>query len=116
MKWVPIIGAALLLAGCSGTNTLYEWGSYQPALVNYKKNADKAAFEEELRESIAKAEKSNRVPPGLYAELGYLLYEQGEEADAAEYFAKERDTYPESAVLMNKLIAGSGSSTPGGFQ
>lgn len=113
MKWVPMIGAALLLAGCSGTNTLYEWGSYQPALVNYKKNADKAAFEEELRESIVKAEKSNRVPPGLYAELGYLLYEQGEATDAAQYFAKERDAYPESAVLMNKLIAGSGSSTGG---
>ncbi|NTZ42888.1 DUF4810 domain-containing protein [Altererythrobacter sp. SALINAS58] len=114
MKWVPIIGAALMLSACASTNSLYEWGSYQPALVSYKKNADQAAFEKELRESIIKGEESNRVPPGMYAELGYLLYEQGKLPEAAEFFGKERDAYPESAALMNKLIAGTSGGTQGG--
>ena len=103
---IGVAGAALLLAGCASNNMLYEWGSYQPALINYTKNGDKAKFEEELRESIAIAEAKNKVPPGIYAELGYLLYSQDKIADATIYFVKERDHFPESATLMNKMIAG----------
>ncbi|EHJ58168.1 hypothetical protein NSU_4883 [Novosphingobium pentaromativorans US6-1] len=108
MKWVPIIGAALLLAGCAGNKSMYEWGNYQPALVRYAKNADKASFEQDLRETIAKGEEKGRVAPGIYAELGYLLLEEGKGPEAALLFTKERERFPESAVLMNKLIEGSG--------
>ncbi|QVM84148.1 MULTISPECIES: DUF4810 domain-containing protein [Novosphingobium] len=111
MKLVPIVGAAFLLVGCAGQKTMYEWGSYQPALVNYAKNADKTAFEKELRETIAKAEKKDRVPPGVYADLGYLLMEQGKGAEAATYFVKERERFPESGVFMTKLIAGAESQS-----
>lgn len=116
MKWVPIIGAALMLSACASNNSLYEWGSYQPALISYKKTADKAAFEEELRKSIAYGEESGRVPPGMYAELGYLLYEEGNAAEAEEFFAKERSAFPESATLMDKLITGMQGQTQGRVQ
>jgi hypothetical protein len=116
MKWVPLIIVSSLLAGCAGHSTLYEWGSYQPALINYTKSADKGEFERELRESITKAEEKDRVPPGLYAELGYVLYEQGKLSDAAAYFAKEQEAFPESTLLMSKLIEGTKSKDAGGIQ
>jgi hypothetical protein len=107
MRKLILVAASLAVSACASNDTLYEWGSYQPALVAYAKDADGVKFETELRDSIDKAEKVNRVPPGLYAELGYLLFDQGQGADAAVFFAKEKAAFPESAVLMNKLIAGS---------
>lgn len=107
MKSLIAAGLALVLTGCAGNKSLYEWGSYQPALVNYYKNADASAFEAKLTASINKAEQSRRVPPGLHAERGYLLYSRGDFADAASEFSKEKALFPESAALMDRLIAGS---------
>jgi len=45
------------------------------------------------------------VPPGLYAEYGYALLELGDEQAALAYFAKEQETWPESAYLMTKVIS-----------
>ncbi len=45
-----------------------------------------------------------RVPPGLYAEYGYALYEAGQANEALIYFGKEKEKWPESAVIMDKMI------------
>lgn len=108
VKKVVLLLPGLLLAGCASNDTLYEWGSYQPSLTRYMKDKDSAKFETELRETIIKGEQNDAVPPGMYAELGYLLYKAGKGAEASEYFRKEKAAYPESATLMDKLIDGSG--------
>ena len=106
MKKLATIVACVFLGACSSSQTLYEWGSYQPALLKYVKAGDATEFEAELQETIAAAESKDRVPPGLYAELGYMLYERGEFGAASSYFEKEKLAFPESAVLMEQLIAG----------
>lgn len=106
VKKVLLILPGLLLAGCASNDTLYEWGTYQPSLTQYMKDKNSAKFETELRETIAKGEQDDAVPPGVYAELGYLLYKAGKDAEASEYFRKEKAAYPESAMLMDKLIDG----------
>lgn len=108
MRKFMILALGVAMCGCASNNSLYEWGSYQPALVNYTKDSDAPRFEAELRDSIAKAEAKDRVPPGLYAELGYLLYQRGEAVEAATFFGREREAFPESATLMSKLIEGAG--------
>lgn len=110
MRYILILGF-VFLSGCStGNKALYEWGSYQPALVNYSKNKDVGEFETKVREAVEKGERSKKVAPGLYAELGYLLYAKGEFSEAARYFGLEKSLFPESSLLMDKMIAGSASS------
>ncbi|OYU74835.1 MAG: DUF4810 domain-containing protein [Alphaproteobacteria bacterium PA3] len=110
MRYI-FITSFILLSGCStGNGALYEWAGYQPALVKYYKNKDVSEFEVKVREAVEKGEKSKKVAPGLYAELGYLLYAKGEFSEAAKYFGLEKSAFPESSLLMDKMIAGSASS------
>lgn len=104
---IRIIGIAALLAlgACAQQTTLYKWGSYSPSLrTYYKKPSELAAFGSKLQESLALAEAAGKVPPGLYAEYGYVQLEMGNQGEALNYFAKERDRWPESAPFMTKLI------------
>ena len=101
----------VILSGCAtGNSSMYEWGGYQPALINYYKNQDNNSFEAKLRDALAKGLKSNKVAPGLNAELGYLLFAKGEFTEASKHFALEKDLFPESMLLMDKMIAGSDSA------
>lgn len=100
------IGIGFLLAGCvSGPKSLYAWGDYQPALLSYAKHPEEGAkFAERLKVVIDKAEIENKVPPGLYAEYGYALVELNRTPEAIDYFGKEAARWPESTVLMNRLM------------
>jgi len=44
------------------------------------------------------------VPPGIYAEYGFLMYEQGNSLQAIQYYQKEADKWPESRAFMTKMI------------
>jgi hypothetical protein len=71
---------------------------------HYKDPQDKAKNLENLKEIIENAEKEDRVPPGLYAEYGYALYETGIISEAIVNFEKEKAKWPESNILMEKMI------------
>lgn len=111
MKLSLALLPAVLLAGCAGPGALYEWGSYQPALLSYTKTGEAAKFEEGLRETIEKGERKEAVPPGVYAELGYLLMNTDRPSEAMVYFEKEKAAFPESAILMDKMIEGAERAT-----
>lgn len=106
MKWVAIPLAAALVTGCAGSGSIYEWGGYQPALNSYTKTGETAQFETALLATIAKGEEKGRVPPGVYAELGFLLFNTNRPAEAIIFFQREKDAFPESAILMDRLILG----------
>ena len=65
--------------------------------------ADK--FETALEKAIEKGEASDRLAPGLYAELGYLKLNQGDQATAVELFRKEAEAFPESEVFMSGVVS-----------
>ena len=44
------------------------------------------------------------MPPGLYAHLGLLNLNLNNGQRAVEYFELERQVYPESTVLMDRLL------------
>lgn len=100
-----IIFIAFGALGC-GPSTKYHWGNYENSLYRYYKNPSEV---EEMSEALAiiivKGERDGKVPPGLYAEYGYLLLVTGNTGEAVNYFEKEKNIWPESSMLMDKMIA-----------
>ena len=43
------------------------------------------------------------MPPGIHAELGYMLAKQGNKSTAIEQFQKEAITYPESKNFIERI-------------
>lgn len=98
---------AVALAACAGLGERsYDWGDYDGAL--YKSTEPRLAGQElsRLEDHVRAVEQSRgRVAPGLYAELGTMHLQAGNQEQALAYYRKERDTWPESARLMDRLIA-----------
>lgn len=91
--------------GCASTGH-YHWGHYETSLYQYYKNpADVESFSEELAEVIEKGIPDDRVPPGIYAEYGYILFLQGKNKEAITCFQKEKEKWPESTHLMDNMMA-----------
>lgn len=99
-----VIVIFLFLQGCA-SNRNYAWGKYDSTLYSHYKNPqDKGKNLEKLKEITENAEKEDRVPPGLYAEYGYALYESGNTSEAIINFEKEKAKWPESNIFMEKMI------------
>jgi len=95
---------AFLFSGCASTK--YKWHNYDGVLYQHYKNPhDNEEFIEHLNEIIREGESSGKVPPGIYAEYGYAMYERGQYDEAIKYYQKEYDKWPESRTLMTKMIA-----------
>ncbi len=99
-----IIVIILFLTGCAKSR--YSWNGYDDKLYSYYKTpAESDRFMEALQEIIQESEVEGTVPPGIYAEYGYMLYERGKFPDAVIWYSKELEKWPESRILMEKMIA-----------
>ncbi|MBR6141186.1 MAG: DUF4810 domain-containing protein [Bacteroidaceae bacterium] len=99
---------ALSVTSCVTTNSLYSWYGYEDAVyTNYKKPTDKSQAKvlEQYRAVIEK-QKGTRgaVPPGLYAEYGFLLYKTGSKEEGINYMKQEIALYPESQIYISRII------------
>lgn len=112
------IGRAAVLVGfalgllCTGCATprqpMYAWGNYSDSLYQSKKNETPETYEQHvqvLEKIVTESNTRNlRVPPGVYAELGYVYASRNNPGKAIELFRLEKQTYPESTLLMDRLI------------
>lgn len=109
-----LLAAAALAAGLAGCATTpsarFFWGNYDAALLEYGKHPEqREAYIAKLKAIIEAADQNGApIPPGLCAEYGYALFEEGQGPEAARWFGRERDLYPESKVLMDKMIRNAG--------
>jgi hypothetical protein len=102
---VVSVAGIMLLTACA-PQTRYSWNKYDSTLYNhYKDPSQVEQFNEALQEIVVEAEADQKVPPGIYAEYGYFLYEQGCNTEAIQYFQKESNKWPESRTLMAKMIS-----------
>jgi hypothetical protein len=102
---VFVMGAIVLPLVACATPPRFEFGSYEPTLYAYYKKPEMAdKYEAALEKAIEKGESSDRLAPGMYAELGYLRLSQGDQAAAAQMFEKEAAAFPESAFFMNRIV------------
>ncbi len=102
-----LIGALLVLSGCA-SKSIYYWGNYEDTLYDAYASPEKADADLQiirLEEDVQKAAaKGKPLPPGFHAHLGTLYYQTGDTEYAKRAFETEKDLFPESAVLMDRLI------------
>ena len=104
------LGMACMLAGCaSAPPTIYSWGSYEELI--YASYAAPESMQaqtqvEALERDYQQARSDNkRMPPGWHAHLGSLYFQLGKLDLAQQSFLTEKADFPESAVLMDRMLA-----------
>lgn len=113
-------GITLTFVGCANhtVKPLYSWGSYPQQAYLLMSEAEKTSVAAQillLEKEMNKAQAANlALPPGFYAHLGLLHLDTHNSAKAAEYFQLERQIYPESTTLMNRLLTKLTGQTPTG--
>ena len=108
-KTMHLMLTILFVVGCATPNTGYYWENYSGTLYNFKKTPNektRTRHINELEAIIEKAsKKGSRVPPGIHAELGYMLAQNGEKSTAAGHLQKEAEIYPESKVFIERIYS-----------
>ena len=104
--WLVMVFTFAAFASACAPTSLYQWGHYEQSLKANYVTHDQTEARTALEGAITSAQKEGRrVPPGVCAELGFLLYKCGQGEQATEYFQKEAQLFPESKPLMDKLSA-----------
>ncbi|QOY55254.1 DUF4810 domain-containing protein [Candidatus Sulfurimonas marisnigri] len=104
------IAVAFSIVGCvQQPQALYNYGDYSDSYYANKKNmSDESTLklQQSMEQAIEKAGESisGRVPPGMYANLGYMYLKSGNPNGAISNFKKEKSVYPESARFMDRII------------
>lgn len=104
------------LVGCSTSSQrpLYSWGNFPQQSYLILSNSVDTSPEAQiqfLEKDIEVARAKNlAIPPGLYAHVGMLYLDIQQVSRAMSYFELEKQTYPESTVLMNRLLKGNFSN------
>lgn len=99
----------MLLGSCATTNPpLYTWNNYSVSTYNYvksKTDADRNALIKTYEKIINKQVGTRKcVPPGVYADYGFLLIQTGQNEKGKEMLTKEIALYPESKVFIERLL------------
>jgi hypothetical protein len=106
LKFGCVALLAILLSGCA-PQRMYDWGDYSSTLYQSKKHPSSEADRnhlQSLEKIIEESKKTNlRIPPGVYAELGYIYFRQNKKDLAISNFKMEKELYPESTLLMDRL-------------
>ncbi|KAF0865979.1 DUF4810 domain-containing protein [Pseudomonas sp. LD120] len=98
--------ASVLLTGCSGPKTLYQWETYQAQTYEYFKGEEaREAQVEALERDLQKIKSTGKaVPPGYHAHLGMLYAGLGKDDQMVQQFNTEKALFPESAPYMDFLL------------
>ena len=95
---------SIALSGC--VQTKYQWGEYSERLLElYKDPKTSDEYIKELDNITNTNVLDNKpVPPGIYAEFGYMLLVSGKNNEAVKLFEREKKMWPEATTLMNRMI------------
>ena len=103
-----VIFVAMCIASCTTTQTLYSWYNYEDMTYQCSKKRTDELKVEVLKQYKKMADKQRGmrgvVPPGLYAEYGYLLYMTGKQDEGLKFLNEEIKLYPESEKYISRII------------
>ncbi len=109
LKWpLVLLAVPVLFAGCQSPDVYY-WGHYENLVYVMYAKPDKVPPEKQaevMEADLQKAIAANKpVPPGFHAQLGYVYSQLGKLDLAQREFMAEKKQFPESTVLMNRMLA-----------
>lgn len=103
-----ITAVLITITSCTTNQTLYSWYGYEDATYQYSKKSTEELQVKVLEQyqKITDNQKGLRkvVPPGMYAEYGYLLYKTGKTEEGLSFLKKEIELYPESDTYISRII------------
>lgn len=109
---LTLYAALLVLSGCvAAQKPYYYYGTYTASQLAYVKAPGDETLKQKIasiEDVIAKADQestSKRVPPGVYADLAYLMALNGKNKEAVVYLNKEKELYPESSLFIDKIVS-----------
>lgn len=110
MRLTLLAAALATLSACAPVaGPLYHWGPYEDllyAMYAAPGKADPGVQVERLSRDIAEAQsKGQRVAPGVHLHLGYMYWLEGNAASARQAMEAEKRLFPESAVLVDRMLA-----------
>jgi hypothetical protein len=94
-----LVSLAVVLAGCAKNQGLYQWGEYQETLFEKEQ-----ALKNYLEFVETGGTLTHPIAPGLFAEAGTFMLEQGDVDSAVKYYRMEYDAWPESQPMLGMLI------------
>lgn len=99
----------LFLSGCAATQPeIYHWGQYEKIIHDsYVKpgSSDTLTQIEILNVGIQQAENNGKkVPPGIFAHLGFLYATQGNASESKSAFLEEKTRFPEAAIFIDGMM------------
>jgi hypothetical protein len=109
MKKIIIVSTFFfLLASCSTQKPLYSWEKYEDSSYNYLKDNNEEATQELIEnfQKIIKEQKGSRgiVPPGIYADYGFILLQLNKTEEGKKLLQKEVSLYPESKIFIDRIL------------
>ena len=97
-----------LFASCSAPKPLYTWANYEKTSYSYLKNSDEKSTQAILEDyqKILGAQKGTRgmAPPGICADYGFLLLQEGKTDEGKELLNREISLYPESTIFIERIL------------
>ena len=109
MKFFLFISSLIFLfASCTTQTPLYSWGNYEISSYNYLKNTDEKSIQVliENYQQLIENQTGTRgvVPPGICADYGFFLVQEGKTNEGKEMLMKEIALYPESEIFIGRFI------------
>lgn len=103
-----IVLSTFVLTSCGSPKALYSWYDYEDATYQYSKRPTDELRVKVLEQYQKMVDKQNGlrgvVPPGLYAEYGYLLYKTGKKEEGLSFLKQEIQLYPEAESYVSRII------------
>ena len=87
---------------------LYSWSNYDTTSYTSLKIGNEKSTENLIKsyQQIIKRQEGTRktVPPGIYADYGFILLQSGEIEEGKDMLSKEISLYPESKVFIDRIL------------
>ena len=97
-----------MLASCTTQKPLYTWNKYEITSYNYLKKADEKSTQKLIENYQQIIEKQNGtrnvIPPGVCADYGFLLLQEGKTKEGKTMLMKEIVLYPESKIFIDRIL------------
>jgi len=108
MKKLVFISLLITMFSSCAVKPLYSWGKYEAASYNYLKKSDEKSTQQliEAYEKIIKKQNGTRgvVPPGVYADYGFVLLQANKMDQGKAMLEKEIALYPESKIFIDRIL------------